>query len=110
VPDFADDPVTEAERMAKALKVMSLVETASYLLLAYFWLVAESDTGTAVMGSIHGIVWMAFVAMVVLIKPKIGWTWPYVALVIVTGPIGGLLVFARLQMEGVPHQYPSVHG
>jgi integral membrane protein len=109
VTDFADDMITEAERMAKALKVVALVETVSYLLLAYFWLVAQSDTGTKVVGSVHGMIWLAFVAMVVIIKPKIGWSWGYVALVVLTGPIGGLLVFARLQMEGVPDQYPSTH-
>ena len=55
------------------------------------------------------MIWLAFVAMVVIIKPKIGWSWGYVALVVLTGPIGGVLVFARLQMEGVPEQYPSAH-
>ncbi len=108
--DFADDPVTEAERMAKALKIVALVETVSYLLLAYFWLIAQDDTGKKVVGSVHGMIWLAFVAMVVIIKPKIGWSWGYVALVVLTGPIGGVLVFARLQMEGVPEQYPSAHG
>ena len=107
--DFADDAVTEAERMAGALKIVALVETVSYLLLAYFWLIAQSDTGTKIVGSVHGTIWMAFVAMVVIIKPKIGWSWGYVALVVLTGPIGGVLVFARLQMEGVPDQYPSAH-
>jgi hypothetical protein len=110
VTDFADDPVTEAERMAKALKIMALVETVTYLLLAYFWLIAQSDTGKKVVGSVHGMVWLAFVAMVVIIKPKLGWSWGYVALVVLTGPIGGVLVFARLQMEGVPDQYPSARG
>jgi integral membrane protein len=110
VPDYADDPVTEAERMARALKVVALVETVSYLLLAYFWLVAQSDNGTKIVGSVHGIIWMAFVAMVVLIKPKIGWSWAYVALVVLTGPIGGVLVFARLQTEGVPEQFRSAPG
>ena len=107
VPDFADDPVTEAERMAKALKVMALVETASYLVLFYFWLIAPNDTARRLVGTVHGIIWLSFVAMVVLLKPKIGWSWPYVILVVVTGPIGGVLVFARLQTEGVPDQYPS---
>jgi hypothetical protein len=107
VTDFADDPVTEAERMAGALKIVALVETVSYLLLAYFWLIAQDDIGKRVVGSVHGMIWLAFVAMVVIIKPKIGWSWAYVALVVLTGPIGGVLVFARLQMEGVPEQYPS---
>jgi hypothetical protein len=108
VTDFADDPLTEAERMAKALKVVALVETVTYLVLAYFWLVQPSTAGKALAGSVHGMVWLAFVAMVVFIKPKIGWSWSYVVLVVVTGPIGGVLVFARLQTEGVPEQYPSV--
>lgn len=108
MPDFVDDPVTEAERMAKALKVVALVETVTYLVLAYFWIVVPDTAGKAIAGSVHGIVWLAFVAMVVLIKPKTTWSWWYVVLVIVTGPIGGLLVFARLQAEGVPDQYPSV--
>ena len=107
VPDFADDPVTEAERMAMALKVMALIETVSYLVLFYFWIISPNDVVRRVVGTIHGIIWLAFVAMVVLIKPKIGWSWPYVVLVVATGPLGGVLVFARLQMEGVPDQYPS---
>jgi hypothetical protein len=109
VPDFADDPVSEVERMAVELKVVALVETVTYLLLAYFWLVADSRTGTAIVGSIHGIVWLAFAGMVVLIRPKIGWTWGYVVLVVVTGPIGGLLVFTRLQREGVPRRESAGH-
>jgi len=91
------------------VKIVALVETVSYLLLAYFWLIAQDDIGKKVVGSIHGMVWLAFVAMVVIIKPKIGWSWGYVALVVLTGPIGGVLVFARLQIEGVPEQYPSAH-
>jgi hypothetical protein len=108
VPDFADDPVTEAERMAKELKVVALVETFTYLVLAYFWLVSPNVAGKAIAGSVHGIVWLAFVAMVVMLRPKVHWSWAYVVLVVVTGPIGGVLVFARLQTEGVPQQYPSV--
>ena len=77
--------------MAKALKVMALFETASYLLLVYFWLVAPNDGIKAVVGFVHGLIWLSFVAMVVMIKPEIGWSWGY-ALVVVTGPIGGVLV------------------
>ena len=40
-------------------------------------------------GFFHGLVWMAFVAMTVIIRPDIGWTWGYTALVVLTGPIGG---------------------
>jgi hypothetical protein len=97
VPDFADDTGSELERKARALLVVALVETVTYLLLAFCWLGLRSAAGTAVTGFFHGLIWMAFVGMVVLIREDIGWTWGYVVLVVVTGPIGGVLVWARLR-------------
>ncbi len=101
MPDFADDPSSELERKAKALSVVALVETVSYLLLFYFWQIAHSDAGTAVVGSVHGMIWLAFCAMTIMITPAMRWSWWYTALVIVTGPIGALLVWHRLR-SGVP--------
>ncbi len=105
--DFADDTSTTAERQARALKVMALVETASYLVLAYCWLVADNRVAVRIVGFFHGFIWLAFCAMVVIIRPAIRWSWPYVALVVLTGPIGGVLVWERIRREGVPEQYPS---
>jgi hypothetical protein len=48
------------------------------------------------------MIWLAFCAMVIMIAPALKWSWWYVALVIVTGPIGALLVWWRLRSEGVP--------
>jgi hypothetical protein len=97
MPDFADDTSSELERKAKALSVMALVETVSYVTLFYFWVIAPNDTVKAVVGFFHGLIWMAFVAMTVIITPAIGWTWLYTAVVVLTGPIGGLMVFFRLR-------------
>ena len=97
MPDFADDPGSELERKAHALMWVALTETVTYLLLAYFWLIAPNDAAKAITGFFHGLVWMAFVGMTVLIREDIGWTWGYTALVVLTGPIGGLLVFARIR-------------
>src|SRR5215212_6758218 len=107
VPDFADYTSSELERKARALKFMALFETVTYLLLFYFWIVAPNDAIKAVVGFFHGLVWMAFVAMTVIIRPDIGWTWGYTALVVLTGPIGGVLVWWRLRTtpreQLVPH-------
>jgi hypothetical protein len=97
VPDFVDDPSSELERKSKALAVMALVETVSYLVLFYFWVIVPNDVARRVIGFFHGLVWLAFVSMVVLIRGDIGWTWGYTALVVLTGPIGGLLVFVRIK-------------
>jgi hypothetical protein len=101
VPDFADDPSSELERKARALSVVALVETCSYLLLFYFWQIGKSDAGTAIVGSLHGMIWLAFCAMVIMITPAMRWTWWYTGIVIVTGPIGAVMVWARLR-RGVP--------
>ncbi|MSO37612.1 MAG: DUF3817 domain-containing protein [Acidimicrobiia bacterium] len=105
MPDFADDASTELARKAKALSVIALAETVSYLLLLYFWLVADSAAGTAIVGSLHGFIWLAFVAMVVMITPAMKWSWWYTAFTIVLGPIGALMVWIRIRREGVPEQY-----
>jgi hypothetical protein len=97
VPDFADDASSELERKAKELAVVALIETVSYCVLFYFWVVAPNDIAKAVVGFFHGFIWLAFVAMVVLIREGIGWTWGYTALVVLTGPVGGILVFTRIR-------------
>jgi hypothetical protein len=103
VTDFAGDTTTELQRKARALSVVALIETGSYLLLFYFWQIAKSDAGTAMVGSLHGMIWLAFCAMVIMIRPALRWTWLYCAVVIVTGPIGALMVWARLR-RGVPDE------
>jgi hypothetical protein len=97
VPDFAEDTSSELERKSKALSVMALFETVTYCVLFYFWIIAPSVAGKALAGFVHGLVWLAFVAMTVIIRPDIGWTWGYTALVVLTGPIGGVLVFIRIR-------------
>lgn len=101
MPDFADDVSTELERKAKALRFTCLVELATYLVLFGF-MATGNPTGARVWGTVHGVVVMAFIAMVVMIRKEVRWTWLYAVAVIVTGPIGALLVHQRLGSEGVP--------
>jgi len=101
MPDFADDTTTELERKASALRWVSLIETCTYVALFIFWQ-AGSAIGTALLGSIHGMVFLAFAAMVIGIREAMGWTCGYVALAILLGPIGAVMVYARLRRHGVP--------
>lgn len=102
MPDFADATTTELERKARALMWVAGIETITYLVLFYFWLIQPNDAGTKITGSIHGFVWMAFVAMVLMITNDIEWSWPYSIAVIVLGPIGGIMVWDRIRRHGVP--------
>ncbi|MBV8691466.1 MAG: DUF3817 domain-containing protein [Actinobacteria bacterium] len=103
MPDYADDETTELERKTASLKWVSLIETVTYILLFAFWQ-GGSAAGTAVFGSIHGLVFLAFCGMVVGVRAEMGWTWGYVALAVLLGPLGAVLVYARLKREGVPAQ------
>lgn len=99
--DFADDTSTELERKAAALKWVCLVETVSYLILFAFW-VSGNRLGTQMFGSVHGMVFLGFAAMVIGIARPMRWTWPFLAVAILTGPIGAVVVYERLRRDGVP--------
>ena len=104
MPDFADETSTELERKAAALKWIALLETITYVILFYFWIISPSASGKAITGFFHGLIWMAFVAMTLMITPKIGWSWGFAAAGVLTGPIGGLIVWQRIRSGGVPYK------
>ena len=64
MPDFADSTTTELERKIPPLRVVALTETVTYCVLAFFWL-SGNRPGRLLMGSAHGMVAMAFAAMVI---------------------------------------------
>jgi hypothetical protein len=103
VADFADSPTTELERRLGPLRVVSIVETCTYLGLLYFWL-SGSRVGTLLLGSMHGMVVCAFAGMLLLIFRPLGWSLRFTILAIVTGPIGALVVFERVRREA-----PAIH-
>ncbi|MEY3361956.1 MAG: hypothetical protein RL531_1675 [Actinomycetota bacterium] len=104
VPDYVDETSTELERKAKALEVVALAETITYCILFYFWIIQPSAPGTAITGFFHGLIWLAFVAMTLMITPGIGWSWGFAAVAVLTGPIGGILVWWRITRGGVPYR------
>ena len=96
--DFADESSTELERRLGPLKVVATIEGCTYAGLLFFWL-SGNRVGTLLLGSMHGMVVMAFAGMVLLIFKPLGWSLWFALLAIATGPIGALAVFARLRRE-----------
>src|ERR1700730_5039420 len=96
--DFADDTSTELVRRLGPLKVVSVVESCTYLALLVFW-IGGSRVGTLLLGSMHGMVVMAFAGMVLLIFRPLGWSLRFALFAIVTGPIGAAFVFERVRRE-----------
>jgi hypothetical protein len=54
------------------------------------------------MGFFHGWIFLAFAAMVVFIARPMRWSWAFVAVALLTGPIGSILVYERIRRGGVP--------
>ena len=99
--DFADSTTTELERKIPPLRVVALTETVTYCVLFFFW-VTGNRPGRLLMGSLHGMVAMAFAGMVLGIRAEMGWTWKYAIAAIALGPFGAAMVYARLKRQGVP--------
>ena len=101
MPDFADSTTTELERKLAPLRVVALTETLTYCILFFFW-VTGNRPGRLLMGSVHGMVFLAFAAMVLGVRAEMRWTWKYAVAAVGLGPVGSLMVYARLRREGVP--------
>ena len=99
--EAVDDRHGELVRKVAWLRYVALIETVTYLILLVAW-IGGSEMGTSLAGSVHGMVWLAFVAMVLGVRRPMCWTWLWVVVVVVTGPIGALVVYARVRRHGVP--------
>jgi Domain of unknown function (DUF3817) len=91
------DQRTELERKAAQLRGVAIVETASYALLFLFWKILDNEIGTSLMGFFHGWIVIGFMVMVVWITPGMKWKWWFPVLVLITGPLGGILVHEAIR-------------
>jgi hypothetical protein len=101
--EYEGDTSTELERRLGPLKIVSLVEVAMWVAAAAFWLLG-SRPAQLLLWSLHGMVVVAFAGMVLLIYRSLGWSLRFAALAILTGPVGAVMVFARLRREE-----PAIH-
>ena len=79
----------------RRLAIVSILETFSFLVLLVM-MVRHNEAGVSIVGMTHGILFLAFALLVVKDRESFGWTWLFVAVAILTGPIGAILVLERL--------------
>lgn len=74
----------------KALRVVALLESVSFaVLLVCSVLKRTTDTDLVpVMGPVHGMLFLALVVLVLEARDRIGWSWPFTALMLTVGSPG----------------------
>ena len=87
--DAATDPT-------RRLRAVSVLETVSFVVLLWMML-SHNDTGVSVSGAIHGGLFLAYALLVLRDREVFGWSWAFVAVAILTGPIGAIVVLERLR-------------
>jgi integral membrane protein len=87
-------------------KVIAVAEAVSYLLLLAASVAkrtVDAHELVAVMGPIHGVIFLAYVALALYVRERLGWTgWTTVAVIVAAVvPVGGLIVERRVPDEPV---------
>lgn len=84
-----------------ALRWTAIVETVSFVALMVA-VVAHNEGAVSVLGMTHGLLFMAYVALVLAVRKGQGWSWGFTALAIIGGPIAALIVPERLRDPATP--------
>ncbi|CAN5715659.1 hypothetical protein BH24ACT26_BH24ACT26_18540 [soil metagenome] len=89
------NPAT-SKAATRRLFVMSVLETLSFLVLLAM-MASGSERGVSIAGVIHGLLFLGYAVLVLRDREELGWTWRFVALAILTGPLGAVLVLENLR-------------
>jgi integral membrane protein len=81
---------------AVRLRWVAILETLSFIVLLGM-MFTHNETGVSIVGATHGFLFLAYAALVVMDRETFGWTWGFVTLVILTGPIGAIVVLEKLR-------------
>lgn len=85
-----------SDAATRRLRWLSIVETISFITLVWM-MISANEQGVSIAGAIHGVLFLAYAIFVLRDRDKYGWSWLFVALAILTGPLGPILVLERLR-------------
>jgi integral membrane protein len=93
------------DRTLKGLRIISLFEGASYLILLVATIVkrtAENEVGVQIMGPVHGVLFLVFAYMILVAHNELGWRFSRAVMAIVLGvlPFGAFWLERSWLREG----------
>jgi len=88
---------------------IAIVESASFLLLLagmVFKYGFDNETGVTLMGPLHGVLFIAYIAGALSVRSQAGWSWGQTVKIIIAAiiPIAGFFVAERLMRRPVAVQ------
>ncbi len=91
----------------RLLGYVAIAEAVSFLLLLLAMAVkygADEPIGVEILGPIHGVLFLAFVALAVAVAATLRWSWRRTAVVLASAviPVTGYVVGHRLLREAAP--------
>ena len=87
---------TDVHVANRRLVLVSILETLSFLVLVAMML-AGSDAGVSIAGMVHGLLFLLYAVLIVKDRELFGWSWGFVAVAILTGPLGAIVVLEHLR-------------
>lgn len=60
-------------------------------------MLTHNEAGVSVTGAIHGFLFLAYAVLVLRDREVFGWSWGFVAVAILTGPVGAIVVLEKLR-------------
>lgn len=60
-------------------------------------MLAGNERGVSISGAVHGLLFLAYALLVLRDREVFAWSWGFVAVAILTGPIGAIVVLERLR-------------
>lgn len=85
-------PIREVQR----LRAVCVLETLSFVVLLGM-MISHNEAGVSIAGAVHGMLFLAYAGLVLLDRESLGWSWPFAALAILTGPLGAIVVLEKLR-------------
>jgi integral membrane protein len=91
----------DPRKLVGPLALVSVLETLSFLALLGAMVLLEEGGTRSFIGALHGMLFLVYAAVLVLARRALDWTLGFVALGILTGPVGAIIVLERMRRAGV---------
>lgn len=92
-------PTFDPRRLITPLGVISVLETVSFIALLGGMALLDHGSLRSFIGALHGMLFLVYAVLLVLIHRTLGWSARFMVLGIVTGPVGAVVVLERMRRE-----------